>query len=271
MAAAGMAAGVEAVTEPPKQATPRLSALQPTALDLLYPSPPKPTMADEPTPGAGHAAATVAAQAKLRESGTTRGFAEEEEEGGASGGNPPADPSAALRAARKVATRSRHSRSHPGKLHAHRPPRPPPHEPTSPLRRSSPHSPATRHASVPSPGFDAAVDAAASVGVAAPAVWVPPRVVPPPSADDSRYEVLFEGLARVALYSYNDLLVRKDTPGLPELDAACLNGMLRAYLVVDGWTPMAAALDELPPRVVAYGTSPHYHLLRLRPSPREAH
>ena len=90
-------------------------------------------------------------------------------------------------------------------------------------------------------------------------------VVAPPKADDQRYELLFEGHARVALYSYNDILIRKDTPGLA-LDAIDINGPYAAYLSVDGWTPLGPSPEEPPPRVIVYGASPHYHLLKLATS-----
>ena len=58
----------------------------------------------------------------------------------------------------------------------------------------------------------------------------------------------------VALYSYNDILIRKDMPGLA-LDAIDINGPYAAYLSVDGWTPSTS--PEEPPRVIVYGASPH--------------
>ena len=87
-----------------------------------------------------------------------------------------------------------------------------------------------------------------------------------PHADDGRYELLFEGHAKVSLYAYNDILLRKDTPGLT-LDASDVNGRYPTYLSVDGYTPLGDdGPDAPPPRVVIYGASPHYHLLKLTKS-----
>ena len=91
-------------------------------------------------------------------------------------------------------------------------------------------------------------------------------VTAPPTADDPRYEVLFDGSARVALYNYNDILLRKDTPGLV-VDPNDMNGPFPAYLVIDGWTPLGTDAGHLPPRVLAYSSSEHYYMLKLAKAP----
>ena len=254
--------------------------LQPAALDLLYrkPDPPAPT----PPQGEGQHAQSQGRSDLATAAASSQGKLLEE----ASSGLADSDAVAAARAARKVAKRSRQQRSHPGKLQrqpprALSPPRSVQHLPSG--QQHSEHSPPfvghgeddhhrrrqhrhRRHSSPQPPP-----PAAPPYDLKAALPPQPLRVVQPPSADHPSYEVLFEGQARVALYTYNDILIRRDTPGLPALDAATVNGMLRCYLAIDGWTPMARSLDELPPRLVVYGeSSPHYHTLRLRPSPAEA-
>ena len=58
------------------------------------------------------------------------------------------------------------------------------------------------------------------------------------------------------------MLVRRDTPHL-NLDATELNGAHATFLAIDGYTPLADEADAPPPRVVLYGASAHYHMLRL--------
>ena len=90
-------------------------------------------------------------------------------------------------------------------------------------------------------------------------------VIAPPSPTDGRYETLFDGYARVALYGYNDILIRRETEGL-DIDEGDINGRYAAYLSIDGWTPLGSGPGSPPPRVIVYGASPHYHLLKLATS-----
>ena len=92
-------------------------------------------------------------------------------------------------------------------------------------------------------------------------------VIAPPSPTDGRYETLFDGYARVALYGYNDILIRRETEGL-DIDEGDINGRYAAYLSIDGWTPLGSGPGSPPPRVIVYGASPHYHLLKLATSAR---
>ena len=69
----------------------------------------------------------------------------------------------------------------------------------------------------------------------------------------------------MALYPYNEILLRKGTAGL-SLDGAALNGTLRAFLSIDGWTPLGAGAEALPPRIVLRADAEpdaFYYQLRL--------
>jgi hypothetical protein len=74
-----------------------------------------------------------------------------------------------------------------------------------------------------------------------------------------QYETLYDGAARVALYGYNDILIRKGTAELD--DAACCTSSL--VLVIDGWSPLGPDAQAPPPTVAMYGASPHYLMLQM--------
>ena len=88
----------------------------------------------------------------------------------------------------------------------------------------------------------------------------PPPTPPPPFG----YEVTFSGHAHIALYAYNDLLLRSDGPHGVSLDSSSVNEQ-RTYLQVDGWPADGVdGLTERPPwRLYMYGASEHYSKLHL--------
>ena len=167
---------------------------------------------------------------------------------------------------------------HPGKLPRRPPPKPPPTTIappppilTPPPIEPPPLAPLTRAHSPPparQPTSWLAVP---------PSPRTPPRSPPPfaamrpsslvaPSSQAAMpveaYETVYEGAVRVALYTYNDLLVRR---GEAELDDALERATSNSapLLCIDGLAPLGTDAHAPPPRVLSYGSSAHYHLLRL--------
>ena len=111
-----------------------------------------------------------------------------------------------------------------------------------------------------------------------------PAPLPPPRADDPHYEVLFDGRARVSLYAYNDILLRRgdvhadasahvhadthaDTHGAAHLEASEINreanGGRSVYLQIDGWTPPSTGGAAPAARLVWYARSEFFEMFRL--------
>lgn len=86
----------------------------------------------------------------------------------------------------------------------------------------------------------------------------------PPAEPPPRFEVLFSGEARVSVYSYNDIMLRKEGPYGVALDAFTINEH-RTYLQIDGYPADGIwQLSERPEwRLFMYGSSAHFNLLHL--------
>ena len=76
-------------------------------------------------------------------------------------------------------------------------------------------------------------------------------------------EVIIDAVLSVALYRYNDVLLRIDeTVAGSRLDALALN-TARVYLQIDGQPPLGPSFLARAPRLRQYGASSHYNLLQL--------